>query len=706
MSQPNTLSYLYNPANQSADALLASFVIRKKEFRRIASELSHADFDSSAQHFLIEGQRGTGKTSLLYRVKIEIERNETLAHLLVVQFAEEQYNIFDLCRLWESAAEILEDTNGFEGVSDEMDKDSEDDDYRLECFGILERELIRQNKRLVLLLDNFGDILDRFSPIEQKRLRDIFHNSNHIQLIASSSRSLEHTYQHDKPFFEFFNTIRLDGLSKKDANTLLMQLAKDSPDNTKNIEKIIQTQPARIETIRRLTGGIPRTIVLLFEIFADESANVFEDLELILDRVTPLYKHRMDDLPTQQQAIMDTIALSWDGISTKEIVHGLKKRGFDSKKVSAQLVLLTRNSLVESKNLDKKNKLYFIRERFFNIWYLMRYGRKKNKDQVKWLVRFLQQWCDEDELISRAKRHIRAAKTGTLNSRGGYYMAEALAATVPDQWVQDELLSETKKALRESDPDIDRKLGKSDIEIFDLAIDCEDSGKFELAVKYYRVLVGKGDADSMYNLALLYANEFKDFDAAIKYFNMAVEKGDVGSLFSLAWLYQTELKDFDAAIKYYKMAIEKGHADAMNNLAWLYYSMNTHKAESLQLIERSYSINEHFFTNFTLATILLWHDDYQQSIEKIKEFILADEFESNMHGMTEYFLLLLSKKQYHLTLDLFNQTDRLKTQFKPIYYALMELLKEEFPKERLKMGSELTDTVNEILIQIENKPQR
>ena len=68
---------------------------------------------------------------------------------------------------------------------------------------------------------------------------------------------------------------------------------------------MIKYQKGRIETIRRLTGGIPRSIILLYEIILDDSASVFEDLEGILDKMTPLYKHKMDDLPTQQQVIVD-----------------------------------------------------------------------------------------------------------------------------------------------------------------------------------------------------------------------------------------------------------------------------------------------------------------------------------------------------------------------------------------------------------------
>ena len=514
MSQHNKIAYIYNPANQTYEELVQNFVIRKKEFKKIFNEIVDVDLNCSAQHFLIEGQRGTGKTSLLLRLKYEIENSDNLNNLIAIQFAEESYNIFDLCRIWESCAEILEDTDGFETISDELESMSDEDDYTKECFYIFEKYLIKNNKRLVLLLDNFGDILDKLSDIEQKRLRDIFHNSTYIQLITSSSRALEHTYRHDKPFFEFFEIVKLSGLNKEETNIFLKQLSLTS---NNNINKIIEEQPQRIETIRRLTGGIPRTIVLLFEIFLDNSANVFEDLEIILDRVTPLYKHRMDDLPTKQQAIMDTIALNWDGITTKEIVEKLKKRGFDTKSVSSQLKGLEKNDLVLSKNIDKKNKLYMIKERFFNIWYLMRLGRKKNKLQVQWLVRFLEEWCKSNKTIG---------------------------------------------------------IGK------------DNNSKFLLSKKF------------------------------------------------------------------------------------------------------------------------LIDDKYQESVDIIKELIISRKYINTVNEMIDYFIFLMAKKQYHLTYNLFKEFPDLKIQFKPIYYTMLYFLKDEYPKEYLKMGEELEQTVEEILVEIEQKAQK
>src|SRR5690606_1975909 len=124
---------------------------------------------------------------------------------------------------------------------------------------------------------------------------------------------------------------------------------------------IIENNPERIEVIRQLTGGVPRTLVMLFDIFLDDSGDAFEDLLRILDEVTPLYKHRMDDLPTQLQEIVHTLAINWDGMLTNEIA---KKTRIESKAVSAQLKKLEKYEIIESESIGKNN-IYKIKERFF-----------------------------------------------------------------------------------------------------------------------------------------------------------------------------------------------------------------------------------------------------------------------------------------------------------------------------------------------------
>ena len=201
MSSISQLSHIYNPANQTDEQLLNGFVIRSKPFQKIQRELEASTLGSPSQHFLIEAQRGMGKTTLLLRLRIEIEQNPKLSHLLAVQFAEEQYGVFNLCQLWEHVAEALEETIGFESLVDELDAAAEWEDYSQECFYIVEKHLKQNNKQLVLLLDNVGDMLRRFNDLETSRLRDLFHTSTSIQLIAASAKALEVTHQHDQPFY-------------------------------------------------------------------------------------------------------------------------------------------------------------------------------------------------------------------------------------------------------------------------------------------------------------------------------------------------------------------------------------------------------------------------------------------------------------------------------------------------------------------------
>jgi hypothetical protein len=184
---------------------------------------------------------------------------------------------------------------------------------------------------------------------------------------------------------------------------------------TGKIETIIRETPSRIETLRTLSGGLPRTMALLFQVFVDdEHGNAVNDLEKILDAVTPLYKHRMDDLPAQQQKIVDAVARNWEAVSVKELTERLR---LESKVISAQLRQLERIDIIEKRTTQTKNHIYLLRERFFNIWYLMRYGRKEDRQRVIWLVKFLELWCDKKEIERRIVSYIEKVKEGKLDPK-------------------------------------------------------------------------------------------------------------------------------------------------------------------------------------------------------------------------------------------------------------------------------------------------
>jgi hypothetical protein len=421
-----TTNFLYNPERKGKKRLIEEFVIRQDILDIVMEDLNTSFMKTPEQHYLLVGQRGTGKTTLLLRIAYAIEDAPELKDWLIpVVFSEEQYNIGELANLWENVGQILEDYQGFEGLYEKMERNIASPDYDELCWEILESELDKRGKKLVLLIDNIGDLLKKLSEIEVKRLRRILQTKSQIRLIAASPLYLESILDYKQPLFEFFKVLRLESLDSKSTRELLLKLA-DVHKERERIERIVKDTPERIEILRTLTGGVPRTIALMFNIFIEhEHEKSLKDLERILDAVTPLYKHRMDDLPPQQQKIVDAVAKYWDPINVKTLKDRVR---LESKVISAQLGQLEKNQVIQKLGTDTKNNEYILRERFFNIWYLMRYGRKDDKQRVIWLVRFLESWCTEAEIEGRIAQFVIGIKDQKLDEQSLDFFGEVYSS--------------------------------------------------------------------------------------------------------------------------------------------------------------------------------------------------------------------------------------------------------------------------------------
>jgi TPR repeat protein/DNA-binding transcriptional regulator GbsR (MarR family) len=554
----------YTPDEMTEAEFLAGFAVRKSIFERIYTDIATADYSVPQQHYIIIGQRGQGKTTLLRRIKIACLQDEKLSKKLIpVKFSEEQYQIRSLVRLWEEVADTLyfDYPALFPGLIDRLDKLSEESDYPTTCFTCLDEAVRHAGKNILLLIDNIDQLFDKLSLKEQRTLREILTVSPFYRIIGGSTKMLEYQFDYSKPFYEFFRIEKLTGLTSNECVDLLRALAGESEKET--IETIISQNPQRIELLRRLTGGVPRTMVMLFDIFMDETGNAFQDLMKVLDEVTPLYKHRMDDLPPQLQDIMHAVAMNWDGISVKEIA---KQTGLATNAISAQLNKLEKTGIVYSEAIGK-NKVYQINERFFNIWYLMRFGRKRDRQRVEWLVKFLESWCTPEELKSRAKNLMDLIKTGKTLTSHVFHMTEALCYSGLDAEMEDSLKRSARGYLKKCDPELCREISPSDSELFKKANVLLDNKNFNDALKV--VLQIKRENGQTLNLVgILYA-ELKNNKEAEKYFLLAAKKGHVGALYNIAILYQKQQRYVEAE-KHYLLAIEKGQVEALNNLANLY----------------------------------------------------------------------------------------------------------------------------------------
>lgn len=430
----------------------------------------------------------------------------------------------------------------------------------------------------------------------------------------------------------------------------------------RRIKSILKKTPGKLEALRRLTSGIPRTLILLFEIFLDKNGTAMQTMEQLLDRVTPLYKHRLDDLPSQQQAIVQEITLGWDAMSAREVAQ---KTRLDSKKVSAQLQQLEKNRMIRKIPTSTKNHLYQLEERFFNIWCLMRLGRPGDKRRAAWLVKFLEIWCDDNELTNRTKEHIKAMKQGRLKPQASLLLTQALSEKLLDTGLQHELLSTAATLLP---PDIAKTLPISDITAYQHATEAYKKGDHDNALKLLRPLAEKGDPSAMFNLALLLEEQGKPEEAE----------------------------------RFYRLAAEQGHTNAMNNLA-VFLNIQNKLEEASTIVQNAINQNPDDLSYQTfLGLIELERENYVFAFSLIDAVFKKPNVEKflNENQQNSLFILLAANGQTALALKLFEHEDyrhnNLKDRLKPMYYALLLEAGESRRYQALRMGPELEQTVDEI----------
>lgn len=669
MLQINKYSrFKYTPDEMSEDEFLKRFVVRLEIFQEIFDDIKSSDYSIPNQHYIIIGQRGQGKTSLLRKIEIEVKNDDKLStFLLPIKFAEEQYQIRSLSRFWEEIADYLQSlyTDIFPTILDDMEEHFEDEDYELKAFSYLENVIKKSDKKLLLLIDNIDELIAKLSEKEQRQLREVLLSSSSFRIIGGSTKMLEQHYDYSKPFYEFFKIIKLKGFDKKESKKFLLSLAQEYEYKQK-IENIIENNPERIEVIRQLTGGVPRTLVMLFDIFLDDSGDAFEDLLRILDEVTPLYKHRMDDLPTQLQEIVHTLAINWDGMLTNEIA---KKTRIESKAVSAQLKKLEKYEIIESESIGKNN-IYKIKERFFNIWYLMRFGRKKDRQRVAWLINFLTSWCTKEELEIKAVEFKDKIKNGAVKPLHAFYMTEALRYTDLSLETDLELKKELESYLKNIGSSFCNQLSDSDNELISKSFTLEKENKIQEAIN---LLINS-------------------------------KRTSVRILFEIHSLYE-KIEDYNNSEKYIQKFFNWTDEELRRKILYFYALLNKYNERVKELIVEEYNIqNTSYEVVFNLfISFLVENEMFSESFDREIEFINSElEEKIKLHYVSLYIILLISEKQYYLAKKLLELEEyNLKEKLKPTWYALMTYMQDEYPNEIKKMGSELQESVNEIIKNIE-----
>lgn len=459
MSEPRQFPFggvpVYNPQSLSKVEALAQFHARQATYASLMELLR----EERPSHVLIIGTRGMGKTTLLQRVRYGVEEDRDLnSRYLVLAFPEEQYNVNRLHHF------LL---NSVDAVADAMERLHKERmlarvDAYIQKMRKLSQEEIEEGvpqflaeishemgRSLLLLVDNADRLFETIEDREQWRLRELLSSRHDLTLFGATTQASDGIYGTDRAFFEFFKIHRLAPLTFDEVRDLLLQLSEsvDEKEGEKGtakrrVDEWLAAGAARLRTLVQLTGGNPRTTVLLFHLVLDGLAGgAREYLEQLLDQCTPNYKGRVDELPPQAQQVLDAVALKWDPATASEIAEDT---GLETNAVSTQLTRLVRQGLLEKADPgDSKKALYQVAERFFNIWYLMRASRRV-RAKLRWFVEFLRVFFESDELEQMAWERLRCFRGAgrTRSEEIETAFAYALASGADRKKVEDYLRRE------------------------------------------------------------------------------------------------------------------------------------------------------------------------------------------------------------------------------------------------------------------------
>ena len=417
----------YNPGFLSDDELVASFCVRTHEFESLIEALRRCTGESN-QHQIVIGPRGSGKTSLLLRVAAEVRRDAGLAAgFFPIVFAEESYEVGTAGEFWlECLARLAIQAPAREDAPDLnttlADLRTIHDDRTLgeRCLATLLDFADREGKRLVLMVENlnmmFRDMMDRDAGW---RLRHVLQTEPRIILLASATSRFEEIDHPDHAMYDQFRVLTLRPLNTDECAVLWQTVSGQSrPTNT-------------IRSLEILTGGSPRLLAIVARFGAGLSfRELMDSLFDLVDDHTEYFKSHLESLPAQERRVYLALADLWKPALTKEVAERAR---LETSKCSAQLARLIERGVVRLEGGSARRKQYYLSERMYNIYYLLRRGKER---LVEVLIRFMVSYYSPDELKETSTRIALESEDVAPRMRSLYQYASAELLAMSNQTLQ------------------------------------------------------------------------------------------------------------------------------------------------------------------------------------------------------------------------------------------------------------------------------
>ena len=470
--------YPYRPQRARPELLEKTSVGREPLLREVLGRLGRWRADRSRQHYLFIGPRGIGKTHLLRLFNYRVRSDAALrARWLPILLAEEPYSISRVSDLLLEMLRQLSTEGGQNGTADAAEVYEavrfDEDDQRV-CDRCLDafRQFHRQTGRgILLMMENLDRLLERQvrRRSEVHRLRKILIEEDWLVTLCTSPTFLNAVSQPEEPFFEFFDVRPLAELTAEEQGEMLRRLA--AAEGRAEVMATVERYQSRQRALYHFTGGSPRLTVMLYDLVAHHRVDtVRNELDLLLEQLTPYYQDRMRMISEQEAKVLEVMALLPEGYSPTELAREAR---MEAKAVRATLTRLERAGYVRREERRKKRTVYIVPERLFRIWHQMNHSRAA-RGRVQYLLEFFSGWYatreerdeiweelaaafdsgreDAEELdgIAEYMGYLAAVSEGDERLKRSFERLRAMAQTAPPEAIAEEL------------QDLDGELGEVD----------------------------------------------------------------------------------------------------------------------------------------------------------------------------------------------------------------------------------------------------
>ena len=372
---------LYRSGVTSPERLRHTSVARRHLLDNAIESLRGSVGRKSKNHLLFIGPRGIGKTHLLSCIEDAVQSDEALgASVVVVRFPEESNRTLSFADFLIGMCGILKDVLEDEPLWTELfaTVQTEEDDARVAdtLVPAIREENRRRGRTLLVMLENLGEILGR--QIRDKNdvaaLRKFLMADNGCLLVATAPLHFDGITDVRQPFYDFFDIQILENLSfEETVEVIRLNLEWEE---RKDILDTLDAMRPRLKSLYRMTGGNPRLTMMLYELIAHESiTSVLDQFHLMLDRISPFYQGRLNDLPPGQRALLECLASMRDQEKTPAAIAARMR--MSQQETSSLLKRLTDAHYLRADRhpRDRRSRLYTIREGFFDIWLAMSLSR-------------------------------------------------------------------------------------------------------------------------------------------------------------------------------------------------------------------------------------------------------------------------------------------------------------------------------------------